>query len=208
MNASTLQYNLNKLRAVANRNGESNVRQQQGTTRAIYDSIDLATAGTSPVFFRDANSRTFPFTNVPKNSFSDGISMLIQRVYFCIVSVNAGVITAINPVRALFPQFAAAELSILVAGQEVLQRFPMLSTQAEYNKDARFGAVSQGPLATDINRMESSVFNFDLDVVILPNREFTAAVQLPAFTAPAPGTRFLRLNLEGVGTVQKVGGNI
>jgi hypothetical protein len=207
MSVQATQYNIRKLQRVAGRNQERSVRNQQGTTRNIYDTIEM-TGQTTFVFFQTANARSFPLTNLNQNQFPDNVSMMVQRVYLSIYSTNAalpgGTISSITPVKQLFPQFNAAELTMTIAGQQVIDRFSMLSTQADFNKSAKFGAIAQGPLATDINRIEHAVYSFDIDVAILPNRTFQATIQVPNYAAPSAGTRYLRLTMEGIGTIQKV----
>jgi hypothetical protein len=209
MNPLVLRANAQKLARVSRQNGVTNLAKMQGTTVNIYDTLDLATAGNSPQFFVSANSRTFPLTNVNTNRFANGRSMLIQRFYLSIITRNGGTgqfESVLSIDESNYPQFNLGELTINLAGQTILDQFSVTSSMAKFNKDAKFGMVSNNGQVTPpaVLRYSHSVFNFDLDVVILPDREFSATLRLPAYTAPAPNTVFLRLTLEGLGTLQRV----
>jgi hypothetical protein len=217
MSVASTRYNISKLQRVAGRNQEANVRNQQGTTRNIYDTLEL-TGQTNLTFFQNANSRTFPLTNLTQNQFPDNVSMMVQRVYLTVLTTTAalpaGTISSIDGIKASsLPQFNASELTMTIAGQQVIDRFSLLSTQAEFNKSAKFGSVSATSVAATgalVTRqfIEHCVFAFDIDVAILPNRTFTASIQLPVYATPGAGTKYLRLTLEGIGTIQKVVGTI
>jgi hypothetical protein len=193
---------------VGRNNGERNLGQQQASIITLYDSFDLNTAGTNLSFFQNAGSRNFPFTNVQQNRFSKDRTMTIARVYMSVVTVAANQITRIVPLDAsAFPQFQAAELNILIGGQQVLDRFAMLSSMGPFNFSSQFGTRSISPAAGNAEVLYSnSVYQFQATPVILSDLEYVAQVTLPAYTPPAAGTTFLRLTLEGFGTLPKVVG--
>jgi hypothetical protein len=194
---------------VGRNNGEKNLGQQQASIITLYDSFDLATAGTNLSFFQNAGSRNFPFTNVQQNRFSKDRTMTIARVYMSVVTVASGQITRIVPLDASeFPQFQAAELNILIGGQQVLDRFAMLSSSGPFNFSSNFGTRSISPATGNAEVLYSnSVYQFQATPVILSDLEYVAQITLPAYTAPAnAGTRYLRLTLEGFGTLPKVVG--
>lgn len=193
---------------VGRNNGERNLGQQQASIITLYDSFDLNTAGTNLSFFQNAGSRNFPFTNVQQNRFSKDRTMTIARVYMSVVTVAAGQITRIVPLDAsAFPQFQAAELNILIGGQQVLDRFALLSSMGPFNFSSNFGTRSISPATGNAEVLYSnSVYQFQATPVILSDLEYVAQVTLPAYTAPAAGTTFLRLTLEGFGTLPKVVG--
>jgi len=73
-----------KLVGVNNKLGNNNVKNQQGTSRILYDSLDIVTGQTTYRFFEDASSRVFPFTNTGSdgNKLGVGDTMVIEQVLF------------------------------------------------------------------------------------------------------------------------------
>ena len=69
----------NKIVDVNNSLGNKFVRKMQGTTKIVYDTLPIDGSG-EYVFFRDTNSRTFPFTNVKSDSLPVAESLSVQRI--------------------------------------------------------------------------------------------------------------------------------
>ena len=80
-----------KMLNVASRLGLTTLKDMQGTTRMVYDSI--GTAATNFTFFKGASQRAFPFTNVGANGnqFQVNEALLIEKIGFFIPSSDTGV---------------------------------------------------------------------------------------------------------------------
>jgi hypothetical protein len=79
-----------KMVAVNNKFGNSNIKNQQGTTRVIYDSLPLD-GRTTFRFFENANNRTFPLTNIGSegNRLEVGSTFTIEKAYLISVQYDA-----------------------------------------------------------------------------------------------------------------------
>ena len=73
-----------KMLNVASRLGLTSLKDMQGTTRMVYDSI--TTAATNFTFFKGASQRAFPLTNVGANGnqFQVNEALLVEKIGFFI----------------------------------------------------------------------------------------------------------------------------
>jgi hypothetical protein len=80
-----------KMLHVADRLGLTTLKDMQGTTRMVYDSIGTA-AGTH-TFFKGASQRAFPLTNVGANGnqFQVDEALLVEKIGFFIPTVADGI---------------------------------------------------------------------------------------------------------------------
>jgi len=80
-----------KMLNVASRLGLTTLKDMQGTTRMVYDSI--GTAATNFTFFKGASQRAFPFTNVGANGnqFQVNEALLVEKIGFFIPSAADGI---------------------------------------------------------------------------------------------------------------------
>ena len=78
-----------KIIYVANKLGLSTLKDMQATTRIVYDQ-NVTAAGTFTLF-EQANTRTFPNTNVPSNQFEVNECLLVESVDFIIPADATGV---------------------------------------------------------------------------------------------------------------------
>jgi hypothetical protein len=80
-----------KMLNVASRLGLTTLKDMQGTTRMVYDSI--TTAATNFTFFKGAAQRAFPLTNVGANGnqFQVNEALLVEKIGFFIPSAADGV---------------------------------------------------------------------------------------------------------------------
>lgn len=71
-----------KMLQVANRLGLTSLKDMQGTTRMVYDSI--TTAAENFTFFKNANQRAFPLTNLggTGNQFQVDEALLVEKIAF------------------------------------------------------------------------------------------------------------------------------
>jgi len=75
---------------VASRLGLTSLKDMQGTTRMVYDSI--TTAATNFEFFKNAGQRAFPLSNVGANGnqFQVNEALLVEKIGFFIPTEAAG----------------------------------------------------------------------------------------------------------------------
>jgi hypothetical protein len=80
-----------KMLNVASRLGLTTLKDMQGTTRMVYDSI--TTAATSFTFFKGAAQRAFPLTNVGANGnqFQVNEALLVEKIGFFIPLAADGI---------------------------------------------------------------------------------------------------------------------
>lgn len=79
-----------KMLNVASRLGLTSLKDMQGTTRMVYDSI--TTAATNFTFFKGASQRAFPVTNIGANGnqFQVDEALLVEKIGFFIPSAADG----------------------------------------------------------------------------------------------------------------------
>jgi len=79
-----------KMLNVASRLGLTTLKDMQGTTRMVYDSI--TTAAGNFTFFKGASQRAFPLTNVGANGnqFQVNEALLVEKIGFFIPSAADG----------------------------------------------------------------------------------------------------------------------
>jgi hypothetical protein len=79
-----------KMLNVASRLGLTSLKDMQGTTRMVYDSI--TTAATNFTFFKGASQRAFPLTNVGANGnqFQVNEALLVEKIAFFIPDAATG----------------------------------------------------------------------------------------------------------------------
>lgn len=80
-----------KMITVANRLGLTSLKDMQGTTRMVYDSI--TTAATQHTFFKGAAQRAFPLTNVGANGnqFQVDEALLVEKIGFFVPADASGI---------------------------------------------------------------------------------------------------------------------
>jgi hypothetical protein len=79
-----------KMLNVASRLGLTSLKDMQGTTRMVYDSI--TTAAATHTFFKGASQRAFPLSNVGANGnqFQVNEALLVEKIGFFIPSDATG----------------------------------------------------------------------------------------------------------------------
>ena len=103
-----------KMLQVASRLGLTSLKDMQGTTRMVYDSIAL-----NPVnaftFFKGAAQRAFPFTNVGSNGnqFQVDEALLIEKIAFFTPSDNGAGYSALGS--------RAVKFSLIIGNKTVIK---------------------------------------------------------------------------------------
>jgi hypothetical protein len=118
----------NKMVAVNNKFGNTNIAAQQGTTRVLFDSLPLD-GSTELRFFENAGSRQYPFTNVGAegNRLNVGETFVIQKIYFGIIEVDTdtGLIIEFGDLPAFAPFQFKGEFSFQIANNQVIKQLPL-----------------------------------------------------------------------------------
>jgi hypothetical protein len=140
-----------KMVAVNNKFGNTNIKGQQGTTRVLFDSIELNGA-TEFRFFENAGSKSYPFTNVGAegNRLNVGETFAIQKIYFGQMTTDpdTGAFVGFSP---NWPFLAKGELSFQIANSQVIKQLPLIDFyQSSFNPSAVNGSDIAFETLTDI----------------------------------------------------------
>jgi hypothetical protein len=182
---------IRKIVGASNRFGNRGIKNQQFTTFEIFDYLPL-TAGTGTFnFFQNVNTRQFPFTNIQENRLQVGETMVINRVWFTLITI----VPATNPVQIASVQtYEQAGLTALYMSQfnwlndnnRVIKDLSLTNMQAEFNRKG---------WSTDNN-----VFHLETEITIQPLIRFACQLQKVA-QAVVPANTFLGCHAGGVGTL-------
>jgi hypothetical protein len=171
----------NKLVGVNNKFGNTNIKNQQGTTRVIFDSLPLD-GSTELRFFENASSRQYPFTNIGAegNRLNVGESFVVQKVYFGVLSTDAdtGLLDNFEPLSVNGPfTWMNGEWSFLIANSQVIKQLP-------------FANCFNIALAITGNNNADEAFNTFTDIVIPPLLEYVLTYRVNAY-APLENNRLV-----------------
>lgn len=178
-----------KIVAVNQKFGNTGIKDQQGTTRLIYDTLPLGAAGAKTLrFFEDSASRQFPFSNTGSdgNKLGVGNTMVIQSISFFILTydtVNARFDAIALPTTV--PAIQAGLINFEIANNRVIKNLSLYELTNAFDKNV--GATND------------STIELETDIVIPPLLNFVCQVQIPFFT-PAANT-YLRCVINGTGGI-------
>lgn len=164
----------NKIVGVNNKFGNTNIKNQQGTTRVIFDSLPLD--GTTELrFFENASSRQYPFTNVGAegNRLNVGETFVVQKVYFGLISLDAdtGLFKDFEPLSTAGPwDWANGEWSFLIANSQVIKQLPFAN------------CFDTNLNVTQTNSADEAFSTFS-DIVIPPLLEYVLTYRVNSYTA-------------------------
>lgn len=181
-----------KLVGINNKFGNTGIKDQQGTSRLIYDSLPAGT-NTTFRFFEDSASRNFPFTNTGSdgNKLGVGDTMIIESVqfsYFDVVNATGNVESG----QSLFGFGFTPGLGIFdfeIANNKVIKKLTLTEGIAAYNKST-----------SPVNICE---IEMETQIVLPPLLPYVLNLQLPkSFQAPAAGrTRYIKATIIGTGGI-------
>lgn len=127
-----------KMIHVANKLGLTSLKDMQGTTRMVYDSI--TTASTSHTFFKGASQRPFPLTNVGANGnqFQVDEALLVEKIGFFIPTAADGIAYA-----GIGAAGASVKFDLVIANKTVIKdaTCELAGEQAFFNDGASASAV-------------------------------------------------------------------
>lgn len=169
--------------------GNTDIKNQQGTSRTLVDSL-AADATTTLQFFQNVQTRAFPFTNLNENKLQDGEAMVVKRIYFGITPTTAGAITDLTTFEeAALPQLYCSTFSLFIDTKQVIKDYCLSAQCSKFNKYASYA--------------NNEVITFDNNIVIPPNKQWRIELRTPAYVAVSGG--FFRCTIEGYGTLWNPG---
>lgn len=177
-----------KIIAVNNKFGNTGIKNQQGSTVVLYDSLQLVNGKTEYRFFEGSSQRNFPFSNTGAdgNKLGVGYSMIVERAYFSIFYKD-GADNYLTSTIVGYPGIYIGEFSFEIANSQVLKQFSSLDFNPEFNKSAKFA--------------EHQVVEFDTQINIPPLLEFVAILRTQGLTVSDDFPIYLRLTIEGTGAI-------
>lgn len=182
-----------KLIETANKFGLNQLKNQQGSTVIIYDTLPL-NGQTQLRFFENAAQRNFPLSNMGPdgNKLGVGYGMIFERCYLtvCEYDTEKNIITSFSPVEigggATDTTVLNGEMTINIANSDVLKKIPLLSFMPEFNNNAL--------------NSQLSCYTFETMISLQQLLEFVVTLRLPNYT-PDEKLFYLRLTIEGAGAI-------
>lgn len=163
-----------KIVAVNNKFGNTNIKGQQGTTRVLFDSLPLD-GSTELRFFENAASRQYPFTNIGSegNRLNVGETFVVQKVYFGVIETDpdTGAFKDFQELQPFgFSAWQVGEWSFLIANSQVIKQLPFQN------------CFIAGNNVTGVNENDEAFSTFT-DIVIPPLLEYVLTYRISNYTA-------------------------
>jgi hypothetical protein len=187
-----------KIIAVNNKFGNNDIKNQQGTSRILYDTLPAGT-NTTFRFFEDSAARVFPFCNTGSegNKLGVGDSMVIQAVMFTVFDVTnipGGPIinewNFVQPLVDMVQSFNLAYFNFQLANNQVIKKLTLSEANSQFNKD--YSATNKA-------------LDLETNIVIPPLLPFVLELRLPQSIPVAPPsptiTRYVECQLIGTGGI-------
>jgi hypothetical protein len=186
-----------KMVAVNNKFGNTNIKNQQGTTRVLFDALPLDSRTTFR-FFENATTRQFPLTNVGSegNRLEVGSTLTIEKIYFRLITFDAvnNTITAATPINKtlagdFYGPFATGEIDVLIANSQVVKQLPTTFALLDAVANNIFNP-------TAVNNSDVS-FGFATDIVIPPLLEYIASLRTTSYDLTGITSTHIQLFISG-----------
>lgn len=199
-----------KIVSVNSNMGVKGMQNMQGSTRIIFDAVQLAatTTNNTLVLFENCKNRQFPLTNLTENKLQVGESIAMQRFSFYIIECTSGTTNVLDVMPlSFFSQFNriyGAWFDFQIAQDTVIKRYPLAAMYSAFNKDSRWNSMYQlQPAAGDLSSSEIShdVSWMDSNIIIPPQLEFRCNITLPPIALPAGFDFYLAMKIEGLGSL-------
>lgn len=158
-----------KIALVNNKLGNPALKNNQGTSSEVYDYVKVTPASAAVIrFFDNVNTKTFPLTNIQQNQLQAGEALSIEYIAFTRMVIKAGVITNFDALTAVLPALSLAGFQLLLDNSRLIKANSLVRSYADLN--------TKGGTATN------SLYYPDTDLVIPPQIQFTAELNVPANT--------------------------
>ena len=127
-----------KMVGVNQKFGNVGIPSQQGTTRILYDTLEIIPGKTNFRFFEDSTARQFPLTNTGSegNKLGVGDTMVVQQINFILWLQND---FSAAPVflTAVDPRLNLAYLNFEIANNQVIKKLTLSESSTFFNKDTQ-----------------------------------------------------------------------
>lgn len=187
----------------ANRALGAQMDQMQGTTRIIYDTVNVPT-GTNVTFdfFSEVSGRSGtlidnqPVTNVADNRFEPGEGMVVKEILF----FNTNTVTAdgTTPVQFDASIIGLGTLNFFIGNNRVLKDLPLLVGQSSTSINNINQVSTAGTNDTDKRILGFRLFT---NIVIPPQIQYYATLRLPfgGGAGADQGLANMRMYIKGYG---------
>lgn len=163
-----------KIALVNNKLGNPALKNNQGTSSEVYDYVKV-TPGSAGVirFFEQANTKTFPLTNLTAggNALQAGEALSVEHIGFSRLVIKAGVLTSFSALTATVAELSLCGFQLLLDNSRLIKANSLVRSFADFNNKGGTAA--------------NSLFYPDTDLVIPPQIQFTAELNVPANTDTA-----------------------
>lgn len=192
-----------KLIEVANSTGAGNIKNEQGSTRVLYDTIILDGSRNFNFFENPQIARNTlgPIlgSNVDSNQglLGPGESMVIEYIMFEWLQLsdatsNAKVVkldtVSSNGAADVAQGFYSGVFSVLLANQLIVKPVSNVVFKPEFNY-------------TITGAFNAEIFKMMTKPAIMPNLQLTVNVQVPLYVSQAATFNYLRCTIMGVGSI-------
>lgn len=181
-----------KLVSVNNKFGNTGIKEQQGTSRIIYDTLPVGT-NTNFRFFEDSASRNFPFTNTGSdgNKLGVGDTMVIESLLFIYYEVNnttGNIQSWQNLVSVNSYNNALAMFDFEIANNKVIKKLTLSESVFWYAKKTQ--SLTSGDL------------ELETQIVLPPLLPYVCELRLPLAITPTAGTTaYIQAQIIGTGGI-------
>lgn len=191
-----------KIIETGDRFGYPGIKKMQGSSRIIYHYLPFD-GRTLFEFFKNVNTVQFPFTNISENKLQVAESMVIQRMYLGIITLDAitgDVTSSMELNQAGLSNIYRSDLNFMIANNQVIKPINVQSFQPQFNWASNWGSLSTvfagGLIASQTG---NAVWHADTLLNIPPLIEFQFNLQSDGYTPVA--NMALGLTIEGTGAI-------
>lgn len=167
--------------------GNPSIKNQQGTSRVLYDTLPLD-GRQEFKFFENVGSRTFPRTNINQNRLQVGETFTLMRIIFSVIVFDAvtGAVTDVTDITtAGLPELYAGDFSVFYDTVQVIKPYPLQSQLPKFGHTSWHG--------------ENEWICFDNYLVVPSDIQFRCELDVDVYAAVANSE--LRCTWEGFGTI-------
>lgn len=186
-----------KLALVNNKLGNPGLKNNQGSSVEVYDYTSV-TPGTAGIvrFFDNVNTKTFPLTNIQQNQLQAGEALSIEYIAFTRIVVKAGVVTSFSTLTDTVEALALCGFQLLLDNSRIIKANSLVRSFRDLN--------TKGQTANN------ALFYPDTDLVVPPQIQFTAELNVPANsdTASEGETVYYGCHLFGTGAILNLKANV
>jgi hypothetical protein len=139
-----------KLLYVGQKFGDLTLQKMQGTTVDIYDALPLD-GRTEYKFFKNANLRTFPFTNMGSlgGQLGSGEGLIGKTIQFFFATITGVAVTAVTTL-ATQTNFLMAEFELKIGNTDVIIKNKALGLTAPFNYSAPYVGCNAKEMETQV----------------------------------------------------------